>query len=106
MIIFTNRGLPLTKKVSFMFISLVFNSLGSSSAVRNQIIYTWKSLNSLIRYKNTSKDVIQNHDGSTVSDPSDIAEVFNNYFSNVASNLDRYIPHPNISPMNFLGAPV
>ena len=47
-----------------------------------------------------------NHDGSTVSDPSAIAEVFNNYFSNVASNLDRNIPHPNISPLNFLGAPV
>ena len=41
-----------------------------------------------------------------VSDPSAIAEVFNNYFSNVASNLDRNIPHANISPLNFLGAPV
>ena len=54
---------------------------------------TWKTLNSLIRYENTSKDVILNHDGSIVSDPSAIAEVFNNYFSNVAYNLDRNIPH-------------
>ena len=30
----------------------------------------------------------------------------NYYFSNVASNLDRNIPHSNISPLNFLGAPV
>ena len=67
---------------------------------------TWKTLNSLIRYKNTSKDVILNHEGSTISDPSAIAEVFNNYFSNVASNLDRNIPHSNISPLNFLLAPV
>ena len=67
---------------------------------------TWKTLNSLIRNKNTSKDVILNHNGSTVSDPSAIAEVFNNYFSNIASNLDRNIPHSNISPLNFLGAPV
>ena len=67
---------------------------------------TWKTLNSLIRYKNASKDVILNHGGSTVSDPSAIAEVFNNYFSNVASNLDRNIPHADISPLNFLGAPV
>ena len=67
---------------------------------------TWKTLNSLIRSKNTSKDVILNHNGSKVSDPSAIAEVFNNYFSNVASNLDRNIPHSNISPLNFLGAPV
>ena len=56
---------------------------------------TWKTLNSLIRYKNPSKDIILNHNGSTVSDPSAIAEVFNNYFSNVASNLDSNIPHSN-----------
>ena len=67
---------------------------------------TWKTLNSLIWYKNNSKDVILKHNGSTVSDPSNIAKVFNNYFSNVASNLDRNIPHPNISPLNFLSAPV
>ena len=67
---------------------------------------TWKTLNSLIRYKNNSKDVLLNHNGSTVSAPSAIAEVFNNYFSNVASNLDRNIPYSNISPLNFLGAPV
>ena len=66
----------------------------------------WKILNSLIRYKNTSKDVILNHGGSTVSDPSAIAELFNNYFSNVASNLDRNIPQADISSLNFMGAPV
>ena len=67
---------------------------------------TWKTLNSLTRYKNNSKDVIQNHNGSTVSDTSAIAEVFNNYFSNVASNLHSNIPHSKIPSLNFLGAPV
>ena len=47
-----------------------------------------------------------NHNGSSISDPSAIPEVFNNYFSNIASNLDRDIPHSNISPLYFLGAPV
>ena len=47
-----------------------------------------------------------NHTGSSISDPSAIAEVFNSYFSNIASNLDHYIPHSNISPVCFLGAPV
>ena len=47
-----------------------------------------------------------NHNGSSISDPSVIAEVFNNYFSNIASNLDRDIPHSNTSPLYFLGAPV
>ena len=63
---------------------------------------TWKTLNRLIRCKNTSKDVILNHNGSTVSEPSDIAEVFNNY----CSNLDSNILHSNISQLNFLRAPV
>ena len=66
----------------------------------------WKTLNNLIRHKNTSKDVILYHGGSTVSDLSAIAGVFNNYFSNVASNLDRNMPQANISPLNFLGTPV
>ena len=30
---------------------------------------TWKALNGLIRCKNTSKDVILNHNGSSVSGP-------------------------------------
>ena len=68
---------------------------------------TWKTLNSLIRCKNTSKDVTLNHNVSSISDPSVIAEVFNNYFSNIAScNLDRNIPHSNIYPLHFLGPPV
>ena len=33
------------------------------------------------------------HNGSSISDPSANAELFNNYFSNIASNLDRDIPH-------------
>ena len=89
----------------YVMIEIISSRKKSQSACSNNSRNTWKTLNSLIRYKNTSKDVILNHDGSTVSDPPDIAEVFNNYFSNVASNLDSNIPHPNISPLNFLGAP-
>ena len=47
-----------------------------------------------------------NHNGSSISDPSFIAEAFNSYFSNIASNLDRDIPHSNTSPLYFLRAPV
>ena len=67
---------------------------------------TWKTLNCFIRCKKTSKDVTLNHNDSSKSDPSAIAEVFNNYFSNIASNLDRDILPSNISPLYFLGAPV
>ena len=61
---------------------------------------------SLIRGKKVSEDLAPNRNGSSISDPAVIAEVFNNYFSNIASNLDRNIPHSNISPLYFLGAPV
>ena len=37
---------------------------------------TWKTLNCLIRCKKTSKDVTLNHNGSSISDLSAIAEVF------------------------------
>ena len=67
---------------------------------------TWQTLNSFNLCKNTSKDVILNHNGSTVSEASGIAEVFKKYFSNVAFNLNSNIRHSNISPLNFLGAPV
>ena len=67
---------------------------------------TWKTLNCLIRCRKTSKDVTLNHNGSSISDPSAIAELFNNYFSNIASNFDCDIPHSNTSPLYFLGAPV
>ena len=60
--------------------------------------------------KQPSEDVILNHNGSTVEPqwlhPSVIAEVFNNYFSNVASNIHGNIPHSSLSPRDILGAPV
>ena len=38
---------------------------------------------------NKSKDVILKHNGFSVSDPSIIAEVFHNYFSNAASDAKQ-----------------
>ena len=67
---------------------------------------TWKTLNSLIWCKNTSKEVILNHNGSSASDWGPNYLLINCYFSNDASNLNRNIPHSNISPLNFLGEPV
>ena len=72
----------------------------------NNSRYPWKTLDCLIQCKKTSKDVTLNHNGQSISDPSAIAEIFNSYFSNIASNLDSDIPHLNISPLYFLRAPV
>ena len=57
----------------------------------------------MIRCKNTNKNVTLKDNGSSISDPSVIAELFNKYFSNIASNLDRNIPHSNIYQLNCLG---
>ena len=54
----------------------------------SQLLYVMWDLNSLFRCKNTSKSEYQQ-----VSDPLVIAEVFNNYFSKVASYRDHNIPH-------------
>ena len=67
---------------------------------------TWKTLNCLIRSKKTSKDETLNHNGSSITDPAVIAELFNNYFSNIAYNHDCNIPNSNTYPLYFLGAPV
>ena len=89
----------------FQHISISRENSQSALKIHSLPKDTWKTLNSLIRCKNMSKDVTPNHNGSSISDLSVIAEVFNNYFSNIASNLDRNIPHSNISPLNFHGAP-
>ena len=67
---------------------------------------TWRTLNSFIRFKNASKDVTLNNNGYSISDPSVIAEVFNNYFSNIASILIAIFLIQIIFRLNFLGAPV
>ena len=89
--------IPLKTISQLLYIMLEIIISSKNSECSNNARDTWKTLNSLIRHKNTSKDLILNHSGSTVSDPSAIAKVFNNYFSNIASNLDRNIPHANIS---------
>ena len=57
------------------------------------------------RCKNTRTNLTLIHNGSSIVDPSVITEVFNNYFSNITFNFDSNIPHSNISPLHFLGAP-
>lgn len=64
---------------------------------------SWKLIKSIIN-KNLSNKTIKSIcvDGSVVSEEDEIAESFNNYFSNVASNLDSTIPKSDISPIDYL----
>ena len=88
------------------FVSQTFILQNNAKNSCNCFYILLMTLNSLIRRKNLSKDVTLNHNGCSISDLSVIAEVFNNYFSSIASNLDSNIPHSHISIWNFREAPV
>ena len=90
----------------YVFQKIAISRENSPSACSNNSRDTRMTLNCLIRCKKTSKDVTLNHNGSSISDPPAIAELFNSYFSNISSILDRDIPHSITSPLYFLGAPV
>lgn len=66
---------------------------------------TWQNINNMIRikYKNNSIQEISVND-EPIKVPQDIADSFNNYFTNVAVELDRNIPPPTISPLQYMEA--
>ena len=55
----------------------------------NSINNTWKGLKSILTIKNISADILksQNVDGTTISNPVAISDIFNNYFSSIANKL-------------------
>ena len=72
----------------------------------------WGMINQLLNRptKKTSVDKLYDNDGNTVNNPVDIAEKFNDYFSNIASNLKTQISmRSSLSAFNyekFLQTPV
>ena len=56
-------------------------------ANRNSIKNTWKGKKSILNIKNTSADIPKSLtlDGTTISNPMEISNIFNNYFSSIAS---------------------
>ena len=53
----------------------------------NSIKNTWKGIKSILNIKNTSADIPKTLtiDGTTISNPMEISNIFNNYFSSIAS---------------------
>ena len=66
---------------------------------------TWGLLNKLILFKKPNEPISTiSNNNRIVDDPSEIAELFNDYFITVASTLESTIPLPNQDPtsnMNF-----
>ena len=64
---------------------------------------TWELINQLIKNKipnNDIKEIIQN--GETITDPTKISEIFNNFFASVGDTEAKNIPENDTDPMSYL----
>ena len=71
---------------------------------KNDIKKTWHSINLLLgKEQKQSGCKIISAEGKDLTEPFEIANHFNNYFSTVAENLVKKIPSTNTNPSSFLG---
>ena len=74
----------------------------------NNIKNTWKGIKSIINIKNCAKSYpeIMKNNGNFFTEPINIAEGFNNYFSTIAENLQEKIVHVGEDFSKYLKNPV
>ena len=68
----------------------------------------WKGIKCIISLKPGNFDSVsylKDDNGSKISDPVKIANEFNNYFINVASNITKKLPRTPKSPLDYLSSP-
>ena len=71
---------------------------------RGNLRKTWRNINSVLKGKSARDEIVLMDDNNDeVSDPERIANMFSSYFSTVASDLERNIPHPITNPMDYMG---
>ena len=65
----------------------------------------WAGIKSIINVKRNKFYNISHltQNGKCIANPKDIAQVFNNYFANIAANIDGEIPQTRKSPLDYLG---
>lgn len=71
---------------------------------RSDIKKTWKTINSITnRTKSKSNDItLVDGEGGDVYESGEISNMFCNYFSSVATDLNNNIPDSNTNPMNYM----
>ena len=70
---------------------------------RNNTKKIWQTINELKGNTNKVNNIKSLHyNNSLLTDSSDIAEAFTRYFSTIAPELDRRLPHTNINPKDYL----
>ena len=62
----------------------------------NSIKNTWKGVKSILTVQNISADILKNlnEEGTTISNPVAISNIFNNYFSSIAYETNSVISFP------------
>ena len=72
--------------------------------VRDNMKDSWKTINSVFDRKKSGSDriVLRDSDGGEINDPTEVLNMFCNYFSNVALNLDGLIPLSQAYPMSYM----
>ena len=72
---------------------------------RDNIKMLWNGIRSIINVQNSKfnniSQIIQN--GQIIKNPKDIAESLNQYFVNVADNIDKEIPRTRKCPLDYMG---
>ena len=65
---------------------------------------SWTIINTVINRKKVTKHKIEtlNINGKQSSDPSEIAEFFNTYFTNIGKTLDAKIPPSSVDPNSYI----
>ena len=65
----------------------------------------WSGIGSIVNVKNKNNIPQISHllkDGSRITDPTKMANIFNQYFINVGSNVDKSVPMTKRSPLSYL----
>ena len=93
-----NRVSKILKRAKINYYSNKFHS------VKNNIKKCWKTINSIFRTerKKVESVVLVNDDGREVWESEDVSEMFCDYFSRIATDLDNDIPRSNTDPLSYL----
>ena len=71
-------------------------------SIKNDSKKTWKYINSLLKNKSKNETIELKENESMISDPIKVAQKFNDYFSKIASDLDKSIPLSIDDPLQFI----
>ena len=97
---FRNRVAVLLKESKTNYFHNFFHTNG------NNMKLLWSGIKSIISNNNSKTNIISKFNdinGNLTTDPTMIANTFNNFFANVAGNITKSITRTRKSPMDYLG---